>query len=117
MKVDIVKPKLKKLYQALKDNGVSYSALSGLPIYDYSGNAYDGYAINASDSELMPLIAGGIRGTKVLSDTTIKFNVPGIASSYYSDNSFCIEAWIMLPEYSTSEISLVADPTNSIGLF
>ena len=104
-------------YQALKDNGVSYSALSGLPIYDYSGNAYDGYAINASDSELMPLIAGGIRGTKVLSDTTIKFNVPGIASSYYSDNSFCIEAWIMLPEYSTSEISLVADPTNSIGLF
>jgi hypothetical protein len=104
-------------YQALKDNGVSYSALSGLPIYDYSGNAYDGYAINASDSELMPLIAGGIRGTKVISDTTIKFNVPGIASSYYSDNSFCIEAWVMLPEYSISEISLVADPINSIGLF
>jgi hypothetical protein len=104
-------------YQALKDNGVSYSALSGLPIYDYSGNAYDGYAINASDSELMPLIAGGIRGTKVLSDTIIKFNVPGIASLYYSDNSFDIEAWVSLPDYSSSEITIVADPTNSIGLF
>ena len=53
-------------YADLRDRGVSYSALSGLPVYDYSGNAYDGYAINASSSELMPLIAGGVRGTKVL---------------------------------------------------
>lgn len=104
-------------YQDLKDNGVSYSALSGLPIYDYSGNSYDGYAINASNSELMPLISGGIRGTKVLSDTTIKFNVPGIANSYYSDNSFSIEAWAVLPDFSTSEVPIVADPINSIGLF
>jgi hypothetical protein len=104
-------------YADLRDRGVSYSALSGLPIYDYSGNAYDGYAINASSSELMPLIAGGIRGSKVLSDTLIKFEVPGMANSYYSDNSFSIEAWVVLPEYSSSEISIVADPTNSIGLF
>lgn len=104
-------------YQDLKDNGVSYSALSGLPIYDYSGNSYDGYAINASNSELMPLIAGGIRGTKVLSDTTIKFNVPGIANSYYSDNSFSIEAWVLLPAFSISEVPIVGDPINSIGLF
>jgi hypothetical protein len=104
-------------YQDLKDNGVSYSALSGLPIYDYSGNSYDGYAINASSSELMPLIAGGIRGTKVLSDTTIKFNVPGMANSYYSDNSFTVEAWVLLPEFRSSEISIVADPLNSIGIF
>mgnify|MGYP000694723100 CR=1 FL=1 len=104
-------------YQDLKDNGVSYSALSGLPVYDYSGNAYDGYAINASSSELMPLIAGGVRGTKVLSDTLVNFNVPGIANSFYADNSFSIEAWVVLPEYSASEVSIVADATNSIGLF
>ena len=42
-------------YQDLKDNGVSYSSISGLPIYDYSGNSNDGYAINASDKELMPM--------------------------------------------------------------
>ena len=104
-------------YADLRDRGVSYSALSGLPIYDYSGNAYDGYAINASSSELMPLVAGGIRGSKVLSDTLIKFEVPGMANLYYSDNSFSIEAWVALPQYSSSEISIVADPTNSIGLF
>jgi hypothetical protein len=104
-------------YADLRDRGVSYSALSGFPVYDYSGNAYDGYAINASSSELMPLIAGGVRGTKILSDTLINFNVPGIANSYYADNSFSIEAWVVLPEYSSSEISIVADATNSIGLF
>lgn len=104
-------------YADLRDRGVSYSALSGLPVYDYSGNAYDGYAINASSSELMPLIAGGVRGTKVLSDTLVNFNVPGIANSFYGDNSFSIEAWVVLPEYSASEVSIVADATNSIGLF
>lgn len=104
-------------YADLRDRGVSYSALSGLPVYDYSGNAYDGYAINASSSELMPLIAGGVRGTKVLSDTLINFNVPGIANSFYSDNSFSIEAWVVLPEYSTNEICIVGDSTNSIGIF
>jgi len=104
-------------YADLRDRGVSYSALSGLPVYDYSGNAYDGYAINASSSELMPLIAGGVRGTKVLSDTLVNFNVPGIANSFYADNSFSIEAWVVLSEYSASEVSIVADATNSIGLF
>jgi len=104
-------------YADLRDRGVSYSALSGLPVYDYSGNAYDGYAINASSSELMPLIAGGVRGTKVLSDTRINFNVPGIANSYYSDNSFCIEAWVLLPDYSSDEVCIVGDSGNAIGLF
>ena len=104
-------------YADLRDRGVSYSALSGLPVYDYSGNAYDGYAINASSSELMPLIAGGVRGTKVLSDTLVNFNVPGIANSFYADNSFSIEAWVVLPEYSASEVSIVADATNSVGFF
>ena len=72
-------------YQDLKDNGVSYSAISGLPIYDYSGNANDGYAINASAKELMPIVPGTIRGTEILSDTDIAFKVPGIATKYYSD--------------------------------
>ena len=75
-------------YQDLKDNGVSYSAVSGLPIYDYSGNANDGYAINASTKDIMPIVAGTVRGTEVLSDTKIAFKVPGIATKYYSDNSF-----------------------------
>lgn len=104
-------------YADLRDHGISYSALSGLPIYDYSGNAYDGYAINASSLELMPLISSGVRGTKIVSDTILNFNSPGIANSYYSDNSFAIEFWAVLPSYSSSEICILGDAINQIGFF
>ena len=36
-------------YQDLKDSGLTYSGLSGLPVYDYSGNVNDGYAVNTSN--------------------------------------------------------------------
>ena len=104
-------------YQDLKDNGVSYSAISGLPIYDYSGNANDGYAINASTKELMPIVPGTIRGTEILSDTEIAFKVPGIATKYYSDNSFAIEMWVKLPIQSSSSQMLLGDISNSFGLY
>lgn len=103
-------------YQDLLDNGVSYSALSGLPVYDYSGNLNDGYAINASDQEIMPLIAGGIRGTKILSDTSVYFDPKGIATKYYADNSFSIEMWAKLPDSGVDSV-LLADTVNNIGLF
>lgn len=103
-------------YQDLKDNGVSYSAISGLPIYDYSGNANDGYAINASSKEIMPIVAGTVRGTEVLSDTEIAFKVPGIATKYYSDNSFAIEMWVKLPDPSLSQL-LLGDSEEGFGIF
>ena len=104
-------------YQDLKDHGVSYSAISGLPIYDYSGNLNDGYALNASSAELMPLVAGTVRGTEILSNTVIHLKIPGIATKYYSDNSFDIELWTKLPDNSSSEIMLLGDSSNNIGLF
>ena len=104
-------------YQALKDNGISYSAVSGLPIYDYSGNANDGYAINASDKELMPIVPGTVRGTEVLSDTKIAFKVPGIATKYYSDNSFAIEMWVKLPAQSSSSKMILGDSVQGFGIF
>ena len=104
-------------YQDLKDNGVSYSAISGLPIYDYSGNGNDGYAINASSRELMPIVAGTVRGTEILSDTEIAFKVPGIATKYYADNSFAIEIWVKLPAQSSSSKMILGDISKSFGIF
>lgn len=104
-------------YQDLKDNGVSYSAISGLPIYDYSGNGNDGYAINASDKELMPLVTGTVRGTEILESTEIAFKVPGIATKYYSDNSFAIEIWVKLPDKSNTSQMLVGDDVEQFGIF
>lgn len=103
-------------YQALKDSGLTYSALSGLPVYDYSGNVNDGYAVNTSNKELMPLISGGIRGTQILSDTEVHYTPRGIANEYNSDDSFTIEAWCLLPTLE-NDITIVADTSINAGLF
>ena len=103
-------------YQQLKDSGLTYSALSGLPIYDYSGNINNGYAANASTKELMPLISGGIRGTQILPYTSIHYVSQGIANENNSDDSFTIEAWCVLPP-TESDITIVADTSINAGIF
>lgn len=103
-------------YQDLKDSGLTYSGLSGLPVYDYSGNINDGYAINTSNKELMPLISGGSRGTQIMSDTSVHYITPGIANKYYQDDSFTIEAWCLLPT-TQSNITIVGDESINSGLF
>ena len=103
-------------YQDLKDSGLTYSGLSGLPVYDYSGNLNDGYAINTADKELMPLISGGSRGTQIMSDTSVHYIAQGIANEYYQDDSFTIEAWCVLPP-TESNITIVGDTSINSGLF
>jgi len=104
-------------YQHLKDSGISYAAISGLPVYDFSGNFNDGFATNASNKKVMPLISGGERGTQVLPETKIYYPVSGIASSIYPDNVFSIEAWVLINDFTSSRVNLVSDPVNNIGLF
>jgi hypothetical protein len=103
-------------YQQLKDSGLTYSALSGLPVYDYSGNINNGYAVNASTKELMPLISGGIRGTQILPYTAIHYISKGIANEHNADDSFTIEAWCVLPP-TESDITIVADTSINAGIF
>ena len=103
-------------YQDLKDSGLTYSALSGLPVIDYSGNINDGYAISTSSKELMPLVPGSIRGTQVLEQTRVAFSPKGIATKYFNDNSFSIEAWAVLPSYDV-DATIVADVDLGIGIF
>lgn len=104
-------------YQDLKDNGVSYSALTGIPIHDYSGNLNDGYAMGASGKNIMPLVPGGVRGTEVLDTTNIHLIAPGIATKYYSDNAFSVELWVRPPSVSLTKVSLLGDINNNVGLF
>lgn len=103
-------------YQDLKDNGVSYAALSGLPVYDYSGNVNDGYAVNTSNKELMPLISGGVRGTQLLEDTSVHYIPKGIANQYNKDDAFTIEAWCFLPTVE-DPLVILADTAINTGLY
>lgn len=104
-------------YQDLKDNGISYSAISGLPVYDFSGNFNDGFSTDASTKKIMPIHHGGERGTEVLPETLIYYPVTGIASKDYADNTFSIEGWFLITENSQSRVTLLGDAANNIGLF
>ena len=103
-------------YQALKDSGLTYGAISGIDIYDYSGSLNNGVASSASTKQIMPLVTGSVRGTEVLSATQITYQPKGIATKYYKDNSFSIEAWCALPGYNV-DTTIVGDSARSIGIF
>jgi len=103
-------------YQALLDSGLTYADINGMPVYDYSGSLNNGFASNASIKELMPLVSGGIRGTEVSSITEIYYEPKGIATKYYKDNSFSIEAWCALPANNVSA-TIVGDPSINTGIF
>ena len=104
-------------YQDLKDNGVSYAALGGLPITDYSGSGMDGFALNSSNFELPPIVAAGIRGTEINELADISLKAPGMAIDTYSDNSFSMELWFKPAKTDLEEYSVLSDSVNYIGIF
>lgn len=104
-------------YQALRDAFESYDEISGQVVFDYSGNLNHGSVSGISGSKIMPLVAGGIYGTLISDETTIIYNVPGLANKYYSDNSFSLEIWVKLPNTSSSKVTILADSSKDIGLF
>jgi len=103
-------------YQALKDSGITYGQISGMAIYDYSGSLNNGTASFASTKQIMPLVTGSVRGTEILTSTVINYSPKGVATKYYQDNSFSIEAWCALPGYSVST-TIVGDTATNTGIF
>jgi hypothetical protein len=103
-------------YQALKDSGANYGQISGIEVFDYSGSLNNGTASSASSKQILPLVTGSVRGTEVLSGTQISYNPKGIATKYYKDNSFSIEAWCALPGYNTTA-TIVGDTNINTGIF
>lgn len=103
-------------YQELKDSGLVYSQITGIDVYDYSGSLNNGSASSTSTKQIMPLVSGGIRGTEILELTEITYSPKGIATRNYKDNTFSIEAWVVLPEYNDSA-TIVGDTSIDTGLF
>jgi len=102
----------------LNDFPNSFYLLDGAPteIYDYSGSLNNGTVTSPSSKQIMPLVTGSVRGTEVLSSTTITYDPKGIATKYYKDNSFSIEAWCALPGYNVST-TIVGDTATNTGIF
>ena len=60
----------------LNDFPNSFYLLDGAPteIYDYSGSLNNGTVTSPSSKQIMPLVTGSVRGTEVLSSTTITYD-------------------------------------------
>jgi len=104
-------------YQDLKDNGISYAAVSGLPIIDYSGNSMEGYAIETSDMEVLPIIGAGVRGTEINESSNISLKALGIGTNKNPDSPFAFEIWFSPDHLDTQEYLVMGDSENEIGIF
>jgi hypothetical protein len=104
-------------YQDLKDNGISYAAISGLPIIDYTGNGMEGYSVSSSDIEVLPIIGGGVRGTEINDITQIQLKATSVATNKKPDSDFAFEIWFKPSRYDLEEYPVIADQENSIGIF
>ena len=100
---------------------------SGSTAVDSSGCGNNGTYVGSPASNMLPLIPGGVSGTKITNAAYITLptsknfygaNVSnGLANKYSSDNDFTLELWISPSIQSSSETVLFADATDDIGLY
>lgn len=113
---------------ALKDNPIGFWPLdesSGATAYDYSGAQNHASYNFTPDNRLLPLVPGGILGTKISGAGKITFlnlkspygnYIQGaLADKYSSDVSFTIECWVQFNEITSATI--FADQSNDIGFY
>lgn len=117
--------------KVLKDSPIGYWPLdesSGTVAVDNSGCGNNGTYSGMSFSKLMPLVSGGVRGTKITNSSSISFNVTnnyygssisggGFANAKSSDNDFSLEIWFAPSISTTNRTTIFADTINSIGIY
>jgi hypothetical protein len=116
--------------KVIKDYPILFLPLdesSGTTASDISGCGNNATYVGSPASNILPLVSGGVSGTKITNTAYITVPVTkdyygatvgaGFATSYTSDNDFTMEAWIHPSIESTNVVRLFADTTNNIGLF
>lgn len=114
-------------YQDILDNVSSYANFYGDIAYDHSGCENDGLYIGDPEVGILPIVAGNGRATKITDLNSIQYTIEKdytatitssqLATASSSDNSFTIEFWLYPKIVSTSQINLIADNTENIGVF
>ena len=114
-------------YQELLDAFSSYSNIYGDIAYDHSGCENDSVYIGDPESDLLPIVVGNSRSTKIGNLNSIQYTVnrnyiakqtnSQFATAYSSDNDFAIEFWFY-PQIPNDDLTpLVGDITNDVGVF
>lgn len=117
--------------KVLKDSPIGYWPLdesSGTIATDNSGCGNNGTYNSVSLNNLLPLVAGGVRGTRITNTSSISFNITkdyygssisgsGFANLKSSDNDFSIEVWFSPSIVTTTRTTIFADTVNDIGIY
>ena len=113
----------------LYDYPIAYYPLdeSGSAAFDYSGCENDGTYTGSFEANLLPLLCGPTRASKITSTTSIAYSITKdysaastdskFATASSSDNDFTIEFWFYPQITTNNETILVADNTNDVGVF
>jgi hypothetical protein len=116
--------------KVIKDHPIGLWPLdesSGTSAIDISGCGNTGTYVGGLQSNILPLIPGGVSGnlinlTKSITLSTTKDYYGstvsgGFANKYTSQNNFSLEVWVYPKITSTSRTILMADDTSVIGLY
>jgi hypothetical protein len=116
--------------KVIKDYPIGFWPLdesSGSTAADISGCGNNGTYVGSPAANMLPLVPGGISGTKITNTAYATFPITkdyyganvgaGFGTKYTSDNDFTLEVWVSQNITTTSETPLLADITNDIGLY
>jgi len=100
---------------------------SGTTALDRSGCGNNGTYVGSPISDILPLISGGISGTKITNTSSVTLPITknyygvtttaGMGTKYSSDNDFTVECWIYPSIVSASATPILSDNSNNIGLY
>lgn len=116
--------------KVIKDYPIGFWPLdesSGTTASDISGCGNSGTYVGGLQSNILPLIPGGLAGNLINSTKSITLSTTkdfygstvsgGFANKYTSQNNFSLEAWVYPKIASTSRTILMADNTAGIGMY
>ncbi len=116
--------------KVIKDYPIGFWPLdenSGTTASDISGCGNNATYVGSPESNILPIIPGGVSGTKITNTAYITYPITkdyygatvgaGFGTKYTSDNDFTLEVWISQNISTSSLTPILADTTNSIGLF
>jgi len=100
---------------------------SGTSAIDISGCGNTGTYLGGLQSNILPLIPGGVSGNLINATKSITLSTTkdyygstvsgGFANKYTSQNNFSLEVWVYPKITSTSRTILMADNTAGIGIY
>jgi hypothetical protein len=116
--------------KVVKDYPIGFWPLdesSGTTAADISGCGNNGIYVGGLQSNILPIIPGGLSGNLINSTKSVTLSTTkdfygstvsgGFANKYTSQNNFSLELWVYPKITSSSRTILMADNTSGIGIY